>query len=94
MPANLVFVDLTCPHCQLHGLVEVESEIDGQGFSKDYRIGDKVDWLIGRRPHDGRSSPDGYVECDSCGKDYFVRLRVVRDRLISVEIDPTRPGYI
>lgn len=102
MATNHVRASLVCPRCgggeQEH---EIETMLDGQGQAHaDYHVGDTIDWLPGREREDGGRPPggnldtDGYVVCDSCGKDFFVTVTVRNDQLVKVEVDPSKPGYI
>lgn len=94
MPANHLYAPLRCPHCRHTGETEIEVDLDGQGFARDYHPGDRVDWPRDRRPPDGTTTRDGYVECARCHRDYFVRVEVAAHLITAVEVDPTRPGYI
>lgn len=94
MPANLLYTLLRCPRCGWAGDTEVEVEIDGRGHGRDYHVGDRIEWLSGRRPADGSLIVDGYVECSNCHRDYFVVVSVMEDQLVTVEIDHGRAGYV
>lgn len=64
------------------------------------RIGDTVNWAPrkgpthGGRPIAGTVDAEGYVECESCGKDFFVWVKVHSDKILSIEHNPSKPGYI
>ncbi|MCK6544995.1 hypothetical protein L6R52_03950 [Myxococcota bacterium] len=94
MPGNHVYAELRCPLCLWDGRTEIEAEIDGRGFSKDYRLGDRVDTLPGLPRPEDTVSIDGYVVCDNCGRDYFVIVVVQRGILLSAEVNPEKKGYI
>jgi len=94
MPANHLYTKLCCPRCSYEGEVEVEAEIDGSGFSKDYRVGDEVDWLPGELPPAGAVTVAGYVVCEVCEKDYFVVVLIADGVVKSVAVDSSREGYM
>ncbi len=94
MPANHVCAELRCSKCGCTQLAEIETDIDGRGFAKDYRIGEEIDWLPGQAPPDGAVTTDGYVVCGRCGLDYFVKVVVLGGRLQEVKVAPARKGYI
>jgi hypothetical protein len=65
----------------------------------NYRVGDAPRWGGGlrtprRRPVDGNYIGDGYVECPSCRRDFWVTIDVVHDVIQSVEVNPAKPGYL
>jgi DNA-directed RNA polymerase subunit RPC12/RpoP len=97
-------------HNRLNALVKcsrcgcfVEAEIECYfGFSNlnSYKIGDKYDWRPrksvknGGRPEDGNIEGEGYAECPSCGKDFFVKV-IVRDDIIqSIQPDLSKKSYM
>lgn len=96
---NLLQCSVTCPHCGHSGNVEVEMKL-GQLDLAEYRIGDRLAWSPGRsvergaRPESGTVDGDGYVECPVCGRDYFLVVQVISDRIVGVRVDADRPGYI
>jgi DNA-directed RNA polymerase subunit RPC12/RpoP len=98
--ANRVYATLKCPRCSSEQEFEIEVELGHGGLLKEYRIGDEVEWdpwhdeEHGGRPKDGTIVKDGYVECEVCRKDFFVKVFVRHDRIEKVEVDESRTGYI
>ncbi len=98
--ANRVYARLKCPRCHSDSEVEIEVELGHGGLLKEYRVGDEVEWdpwhdeERGGRPKDGTTLKEGYVECEVCHKDFFVKVFVKNDRIEKVEVDETRAGYI
>lgn len=96
---NYLDVELDCPRCGAWCAAEVEF-----GFGlldlRRYAVGDLVDWGVKGlrrprgRPPGGDLAGEGYAECRCCRKDYFVLVRVEADRIVSVEVDPARPGHL
>jgi len=93
MPANLVSALVACPRCGVATQQEIEAEIDGQGATNAYAVGDLVDWLPAELGPERRDSVSGYVVCANCGRDFFVRVQV-SDRIDRVEVDTMQQGYI
>ncbi|MBW3636277.1 MAG: hypothetical protein KY445_07410 [Armatimonadetes bacterium] len=81
----------------------VEAEIEcffGYGNLISYEIGDRYEWRPrkavqnGGRPEEGNIDGEGYTQCPSCGKDFFVKV-IVRDDIIrSVEPDSNKKPYM
>lgn len=96
---NTLRVDMSCPHCQTSHRQEVEVKF-GWKNQLDYVRGDKVWWAPeqpiehGGRPHGGQGSYEGYCECQRCGKDFFVEVHVVEDRITGATVDSRRLGHL
>ena len=66
----------------------------------EYRIGDIYKWAKkggpekGGRPPEGTCDGEGYTECPSCGRDFFLRVKIESDIVKSAEPDPDREPYI
>lgn len=93
MPSNRLFARLQCPHCHYEGVVEVEAEIDGSGYTKDYNVGDFIVWPPGVKPFSGKKVIDGYVDCERCHLDYFVKVEVCDGKVSNVAVNSAKPGY-
>lgn len=96
---NTLRMELLCPHCQASNRQEVEVKF-GWRNQLDYVRGDKVWWAPeqavdqGGRPHGGHGRYEGYCECRSCAKDFFVEVHVVDDRIAGANVDTHRSGYV
>jgi Zn finger protein HypA/HybF involved in hydrogenase expression len=96
---NLLKCDLKCPRCGHEGEVKVETKVGFLDLS-EHRLGDAVTWAPGHsvprgaRPEAGNLDGEGYAECPSCHRDYFVIVEVRDDRISAVRVDPSRPGHI
>jgi endogenous inhibitor of DNA gyrase (YacG/DUF329 family) len=83
---NQLAIVLKCPRCQRTAEMTVDLYF---GFCDQavYRIGDQYRWTSspvvrhGGRPRDGNVDGEGYTECPSCGKDFFVKVLVRGDVL-------------
>lgn len=66
----------------------------------EYKIGDPMSWTRkvslkkGGRPQDGNMDGEGYVECPSCTRDYFLVVEIRNDRIAAVRVDDSKPGYM
>ncbi|MEZ6049561.1 MAG: hypothetical protein R3C11_29075 [Planctomycetaceae bacterium] len=90
---------MTCPRCGSTESMEVDLYF---GFRNqiEYNLGDEIVWVErkivknGGRPPEGDLKGEAYTECPSCKKDFFVEAIVRGDKLIEVQVDHTRPGYV
>ena len=95
---DLLHVDMICPRCGQNCRMEIELFV-GIGNLIDYQIRDRIQWAPhsapqnGGRPPNGDCEAEGYAECDSCTKDFFVKAIVRNDILTDVLVDPSKPGY-
>ena len=94
MPANHLYAEVVCPRCGVLEQIEVEVEIDGRGFAKDYKVGDLIDWLPGEVASIGELVKSGYVVCGRCGRDFFVEVFLSDGLVKSVAVDTSRKGYM
>lgn len=96
---NLLEVWIQCPRCGSVGLATAEFRFGLFEF-RDYKIGDRLEWgdkgyrFPRRRPSNGDFDGEGYVECQFCGRDYWVLIGIRADIIASTSVDPTKQGYI
>ena len=96
---NMLRTVFTCPYCGCTSELEIDLYF---GFRNliTYGIGDLYRWKKcdsvkkGGRPSDGDLDGEGYAECESCKRDFFVIVRVRNDVIDSVKYDPTKKPYI
>lgn len=96
---NLLTCETECAHCICVNQVEVQTWF---GFLNllEYEIGDSVVWTKkvsikkGRRPKDGNLDGEGYAECPSCKRDYFLVVEIRDDRIVAARVDLSKPGYV
>ena len=66
----------------------------------DLSPGDEYPWRPGKgvqnggRSNRGDIDGEGYTECPHCGKEFFLKVIVRLDRIVGVEADADRRGYI
>ena len=96
---NLISVNLQCPHCGEKNVMEVETFF-GFGNLIDYEVGDSVTWVPraapqnGGRPPGGTTTGEGYAVCPRCGRDFFVDVKIVEDRILSLAPNRTKKGHV
>ncbi|WP_052572841.1 hypothetical protein [Haloferula sp. BvORR071] len=97
---NIIHTELSCPRCGECGQVEVNCYFGDRSEMSRLRIGDSYPWVPerqpqnGGRPEQGSTDGEGYMECERCGKDSFLRVLVREDLITGVVVDPTKPGMI
>ena len=95
---NIITATLNCSRCSKIRAMEVEAIFGIDNFIH-YHIDDRVSWVNraapqnGGRPENGNFDVEGYVECSSCGKDFWVIIKIREDFIKAVEIC-NRPGLI
>jgi uncharacterized metal-binding protein YceD (DUF177 family) len=97
---NLLHASLICPRCGVEVETDIQCHFGYTANMADLRIGDRYPWRErkqpqnGGRPEHGTVDGEGYMECDRCHKDAFLRVLVRDDCIVGVEPDPEKPGYI
>lgn len=88
---NTLHVEIECPHCRLTRQQEAETFF-GFGNLLDYCINSEVQWVPGKQPQNGgrppggNSNDKGYVVCLNCGRDFFIDVSIVGDKIVDVEV--------
>ena len=97
---NTVHATVACPRCGVLGEVEIEVRTGNTSQMANLHIGDKYPWVArippknGGRPDGGNVDGDGYMECEFCHKDSFMRIIIREDIIVGVEPDYGKRGYI
>jgi hypothetical protein len=97
---NTLHTRIACPRCGVVGEIEVELRLGNTARMQHLHVGDQYPWVPrvqpqnGGRPEGGNVDGEGYLECQTCHKDAFVRVLVRNDIIISVQPDTNRQGYI
>ena len=95
---NTLHVEVRCPHCQ-ETLRQKAETLFGFGSLLEYQIGSEVRWIPGKQPQNGGRPPDGnlidegYIECSRCGRDFFIDVSIVNDKIESIEVSKKK-GFI
>jgi hypothetical protein len=96
---NLLSCIVECPRCgsTLEQTVEFRY---GYCDVIHYTLGDEMQWRSGRsvknggRPEGNPLEIEGYCECVSCGKDFWVQITINKNTIEKVNVDRSKPGYI
>jgi hypothetical protein len=93
--ANALRLEMRCPRCGVVCEQRINCYFGCRGEMKQLSIGDEYPWVEGEvsvargaRPRDGTAEGSGWVECATCGMDFFVLVDVRRDRLVGAHLDP------
>lgn len=91
---------MSCPRCQRESTMDVDLYF-GYRQVLDYELGDECEWWPeeatvekGGRPPGGNLDGVGYAECPLCKRDFFVIVSVRGDRIVGVQPNPSKKGYI
>ena len=66
----------------------------------EFNLGDKYRWHFGKefqsggRPENGNIEGEGYVVCEICRRDFFVKVAVKNDVIECVEFDSTKKPFL
>jgi len=97
---NILIDRLRCPRCGEERMMELETFF-GFGNLFQYRVGDNVKWVPGNvtpknggRPGDGNMVGEGYAECPTCGKDFWVNVIIRSDTIERIEPNANKNAYI
>lgn len=96
---NILKAELPCPGCGVRVAVDVEFRF-GLLEHRTYALGERINWgtrgerYPRLRPVGGDYVGEGYAECESCHRDFWVSIAVRNDIFSSVNIDHSRKGYL
>lgn len=91
-------VTVICPHCKKFTNGDIEIYV-GYGNLMEYRIGNKIEWVQrksfqkGGRPANGNIDIEGYTECEKCGLDFFLIVRIRDDCIYQTIVDHDKKGF-
>jgi len=96
---NTLRASLVCTRCK--GTADMVIDVyAGLRDLKEYRVGDRYDWVPrkspknGGRPPNGSVDAEGYTECPACHKDFYVTVQIRRDVIEGVEPDPIKKPHL
>jgi hypothetical protein len=98
---SLSIAAFNCPRCGIlmRDLV-LECKFGNTSQMADLAIGDEYPWVPrkaiqnGGRPDGGDIDGAGYGDCPHCGKDFFLKIVIRRDRIVGVDVDSSQRGYV
>lgn len=97
---NVLKTKIECPRCKQFAEQEVDLHFGYTNEMLEFNLGDKYRWFLrkdfknGGRPENGNIDGEGYVVCELCGCDFFVRVKVRNDVIESVEYDSTKKPFL
>lgn len=97
---NILKTEMECPRCQKITMQEVSLHFGYTDEMLEFNLGNKYRWHLckefqnGGRPEKGNIDGEGYVECELCKKDFFVKVVVRNDVIENVVFDSTKMSYI
>jgi hypothetical protein len=97
---NTLHTSMASPRCGAVGDVEVELRVGNTAQMRNLVVGDQYPWVSraqpqnGGRPEQGSVDGDGYMECEFCHADSFIRVIIREDVIVGVEPDMIRQGQI
>lgn len=89
---DIIDHSMACFHCDAKQLFDIEVRFQNADLNT-YKIGSQL-IEANRKLKDSSFIIDGYCECIYCHRDFFVAVQVVNKTIISIEVDPSKPGYI
>jgi len=93
-------VKIECPRCSRTAEQEVDLHFGYTNEMLEFSLGDKYIWhptrkfQNGGRPENGNIDGEGYVVCELCRCDFFVRVKVKNDVIEAVEYDLTKKPFL
>ncbi len=98
---NTIFQTLDCPRCGATVDLDIELHFGNTAMMKTLSLGDRYHWIIGNksaknggRPEQGNCEGEGYTECPSCKKDFWLKAIVEKDILVSIQVNNEKAPYI
>lgn len=97
---NTLRVTIPCPRCGHVEEVEVAAHFGETTQMRSLSVGDRYPWVPrkepqhGGRPPEGSTDGEGYMECERCHKDSFLRIVVQKDVIVEVQPDAMKATHI
>lgn len=97
---NILRAEIECPRCGQIAEQEVDLYFGYRNEMLEFKIGDEYLWCLGKeiknggRPENGNIDGEGYVECNVCKKDFFVKISIRNDVIENIKFDSTKKPYI
>ena len=97
---NILKAKVECPNCRDKREQDIDLYFGYRNEMLEFKIGDEYVWRKGKevqnggRPKDRNIDGEGYVECENCHKDFWVKVLVRNNRIQDVEIDLEKKGFV
>jgi hypothetical protein len=97
---NILKTKIECPRCEQIAEQEIDLHFGYTNEMLEFNLGGKYLWCAerefqnGGRPENGSIDGEGYVVCELCKRDFFVKVLVRNDVIESIEFDSTKKPYL
>lgn len=97
---NILKTKIECPRCNKIVAQEIDLHFGYTNEMLEFNLGDKYRWHFGKesqnggRPENGDIEGEGYVVCEICRGDFFVKVAVKNDVIESVEFDSSKKPFL
>lgn len=97
---NVLKTKIECPRCKQFADQEVDLHFGYTNEMIEFNLGDKYIWHLerefqnGGRPANGSIDGEGYVVCELCKRDFFVKVKVRDDVIEGVEFDSAKKPFL
>ena len=97
---NILKAEIKCARCEKIAMQEVGLHFGYTNEMLEFNLGEKYLWHLGRdsknggRPENGIIDGEGYVVCELCRRDFFVKIEVRNDVIESIIFDSTKKPFL
>lgn len=97
---NILRTEIECPRCKRIAVQEIDLHFGYTNEVLEFNLGEKYLWHFGRdsknggRPENGNIDGEGYVVCELCRRDYFVKVVVRNDVIENIDFDSTKKPFV
>ncbi len=96
---NILKAEIESPRCCQTAEEQIDLYFGYRNEMLEFKVGDEYIWCVGKevqnggKPENGNIDGEGYVECDLCKRDFFVKVVVRNDVIKNIEFDSMKKGY-
>jgi hypothetical protein len=97
---NMLKAEIKCARCEEIAAQEIDLHFGYTNEMLEFNLGDKYVWFFGKefqnggRPENGNIDGEGYVVCELCRRDFFVKVAVRNDVIVKTEFDSTKKPFL
>jgi len=97
---NILKTEIKCPCCNQITEQQIDLYFGYTNEMLEFNLGDKYLWCFGKefqnggRPENGNIDGEGYVLCELCRRDFFVKVAVRNDVIGNIEFDLTKKPFL
>ena len=92
--------EIKCARCEEIATQEIDLHFGYTNEMLEFNLGDKYIWFFGKefqnggRPESGNIDGEGYVVCELCRRDSFVKVAVRSNVIENIEFDSTKKQFL